>query len=527
MRLLVPVLLLASSLLAGESVGDLLRRAKKAEKSGDIAQAYVLYAEAAAVDPHGQTNAWARSLALRRRALTEIKAMPPDLERGDEEAVTNSLLGAITAKDLEQARRPRPPIELRASQRPLNFDLRGDSRELCEQVALAFGLDVVFDSDYTASKPVHLRIKNTGYREALRILGAATGTFAVPVSEQLILVAQDTTRKRQDLEQSMAVVIPIPETVSVQEAQELAQSVQQVMEIKKLVVDPQRGLVLIRDRVSRVRPAQALFAELLRARPEVVVEVDFLEANETSKTRYGLSLPASVPIAWLSTLWGNSPSIPSGLTSLATFGGGATLLGLGIANAELFASMSRSTSRTLLHAEVRAVDGQAATLHVGDKYPVQTQGYFGPTEGGGQVFTPPPTISFEDLGIVVKITPHIHDAGEITLEIETEFKVLSGQAMNDIPVIANRSFQGVARLRNDEWAVVAGLVRTSQLKAISGLVGLSQIPYLGALFRQNTREQESGQTLLVLKPRLVRLPASAFLNRPIWTGTETKPLAPL
>ena len=75
--------------------------------------------------------------------------------------------------------------------------------------------------------------------------------------------------------------------------------------------------------------------------------------------------------------------------------------------------------------------------------------------------------------------------------------------------------------------MVAGLVRTSQLKAISGLVGLSQIPYLGALFRQNTREQESGQTLLVLKPRLVRLPASAFLNRPIWTGTETKPLAPL
>jgi len=518
---------IADLLPARDGAGDLLRKAKKAEKAGRVAQAYLLYAEAAALDPAGQTRAWAKSLALRRRALTEIKAMPKDLDRGDEEAGSSALLGVISPEELEEARHPLPPVTLRASRAIRSFDLRGDARRLYEQVAGAYGLTVVFDGDYTTSKLIRLKIEDAGYREALRILGAATGTFAVPVSERLILVAQDTTRKRQELEHNMAVVIPIPETVSVQEAQELARAIQQLMEIKRLVIDTQRRLVLVRDRVSRVLPAQVLFAELMRPRPEVTIEVDFLEATETAKTRYGLGLPGSFPLAWLSTLWGNSPAAPSGFSSLATLGGGASLIGLGIANAELFASMAHSSSRTLFASQLRAVDGQQAVLHVGDQYPVQTQGYFGPIEGEGQVFTPPPTISFEDLGIVVKVTPHVHGEQGITLEIETELKVLTGQTLNGIPVISNRSFQGVARLRDNEWAVVAGLARSSEVRAISGLAGLSQIPYLGALFRRDTREHEAGQALLVLKPRLVRLPAEGKLTRPVWTGTETRPLAPL
>jgi len=266
---LVALSAIADLLPARDGAGDLLRKAKKAEKAGRVAQAYLLYAEAAALDPAGQTRAWAKSLALRRRALTEIKAMPKDLDRGDEEAGSSALLGVISPEEL--------------------------ARRLYEQVAGAYGLTVVFDGDYTTSKLIRLKIEDAGYREALRILGAATGTFAVPVSERLILVAQDTTRKRQELEHNMAVVIPIPETVSVQEAQELARAIQQLMEIKRLVIDTQRRLVLVRDRVSRVLPAQVLFAELMRPRPEVTIEVDFLEATETAKTRYGLGLPWRTP----------------------------------------------------------------------------------------------------------------------------------------------------------------------------------------------------------------------------------------
>ena len=53
------------------------------------------------------------------------------------------------------------------------------------------------------------------------------------------------------------------------------------------------------------------------------------------------------------------------------------------------------------------MEGQPATLHVGEKYPIITSGYFGNTSGSGTVYTPPPTITFEDLGLLIKVTPHV------------------------------------------------------------------------------------------------------------------------
>ncbi|MCP5118531.1 MAG: type II and III secretion system protein, partial [bacterium] len=152
-----------------------------------------------------------------------------------------------------------------------------------------------------------------------------------------------------------------------------------------------------------------------------------------------------------------------------------------------------------------------------------TAGYFGATEGQGQVFTPPPTISFEDLGVVVKVTPHVHGDEDVTLEVEAEFKVLAGTALNGIPVIANRSFQGVIRLRNDEWAIMAGLVEAQEVRAISGLIGLSQIPILGPLFRRTTTDRNGNEALLVIKPTLVNLPPMELASPEIWTGTESRP----
>ncbi len=517
--------LLAGTAAARDSAKDLCRKARKAEKAGQIAQAYIWYTQAAALDPRGDTDAWARSFALRTQALTEIGVTPAAL--GQESPVSDGggdgadLLGTISPEELKEARRPLPPVQLQARAEGKDFDLTGDARQLFEQVARAYGLAVIFDADFQPGRTVRLRLRGADYREALRTLEAATNTFIVPVGERLFLAAQDTQQKRQELEHNVAVVVPIPETVSIQETQELARAVQQLMEIQKLTVDSQRRLVLIRDRVSKVRPAQAVFDQLLHHRPEVVVEVDFLEVVEGSNLSYGLRLPASVGIEFVGPA-GSMGSIPLGLPGLSL-----NLFGLGIGDAELLASMSRTSTRTLLRSQLRTVSGQPATLHVGDRFPILTQGYFGPVEGPGKVFTPPPTINFEDLGVVVKVTPYVHGNGEVTLEVESEFKVLAGDSINGIPIIANRAFQGVVRLKDNEWAVMAGLFRKSEARAITGIAGLSQIPYLGALFRQTTTDRQTADALLVLKPSIVRLPPDSSLAARIWTGTETKPVSPL
>jgi general secretion pathway protein D len=140
------------------------------------------------------------------------------------------------------------------------------------------------------------------------------------------------------------------------------------------------------------------------------------------------------------------------------------------------------------------------------------------------VYTPPPTINFEDLGVVLKITPSVHDEGEVTLDVDAEFKTLGTSSPNGIPVIASRKFQGKLRLNNGEWAVIAGLVSTTDSDSRNGIAGVFSLPLIGRLLSQDTIARQSSEVLIVLKPHLVTPAPWDSVTRTIWVGSEAKPV---
>ncbi len=527
-RLLVCLIPALAVCLANDSAADLYREGRKAERSGQIARAYLLYAEAAAADP-GNPKYWQRSLALRTQAVMEAKVMPPGARApAMVEPDSDEYLGPITEAELADARRPQPPHELLAAPGTKSFDLKADSKTLWEAVAKAFGLEVVFDGDYQAGQPVRFRIQDVDYRVALHALEAATGSFVIPIADRVFMVAKDTQQKRTELEPSVAIVMEIPQPFSVQEMQELARSVQQTMEMPKFTIDNRRRLVVFRDRLSKARAAQALFVQLLHSRPQVAIDLDLMDFSRSSAIDWGLRLPTNFPLVNFGKPFRSISSIPAGFARFAVFGGGKTFIGLGLADAEMFATMSKSQARTLLSAEIRSVDGEAGSLHVGDKYPILSVGYFGASNTGGQkVFTPPPTFNFEDLGLVVKVTPHVHGMEEMSLDIEAEFKVLSGDSLDGIPVIANRKFQSKVRLKEGQWAVLAGLMSSTEARTVTAIPGLSALPVIGRLMRQNSKSRENRDVLIVFKPRLLSLPATEIVTREIFVGSESRPLTQL
>lgn len=434
------------------------------------------------------------------------------------------VLGTLTRQDLADLRRMKPPPRLRGAPGRRTLDLRGDARTLFQQVAQAFGLDCVWDADYQPGPALRWRIEDADYQEALYQLQVATGSLAVPVSERLFLVAKDTPQKRAEVEPTAAVGIPIPGPATVQEAQELARTVQQAMEILRLVVDADQRLVFMKDRVSKILPAQALFEQLAGSRAQVAVELELVEVDRSSVLSYGFSMPTEFPIAYLGGAFHSRPSVAVGFARMLVFGGGRTLLGVGLADASAVASLNRSSGRTLMRAEIRALDGTAASFHVGDRYPIMSGSYMATGQPG---LLAPPAFNFEDLGLVLKVTPRVHGLDEVSLELEAEFKVLGGQSLNGIPVIKNRKLQSKVRLREGQWGVVAGLMNTSEARSISGVPGLSRLPGVGRLLRQNTRTSESTEVLVLLKPRLLNPPPPAAPLPALYLGSESRLRIPL
>lgn len=509
--------------------------ARKAEKKGDVARAYLLYSEAAALEP-GNHQYWSRTLALQTRAALETKVVPQVADAALPESGPDSdddaepPLPAVpvpTAEDLAEARKPLPPSKLNAQPGRKDFNLRANAKILFETVSRAYGLDVVFDGDYQATQPVHFQMEQVDYREALHALEAVTSSFLVPISDRLVLVVKDTPQKRREEEPYAAIIVPLPEPTSQQELTSLITAVQQSCGIQKVAWDSQKNIVVMRDSVSKVLPARQLFEDLLYPKAQVLFEMDFVEVTRNDTLNYGLPLTSSFPLYSFSSFMNNVPQLASNISGVLR-SGGFGLIGVGIANLRLVASMSRSNAKVLLHATARSVDGQPASIHVGQKYPILTAGYFGPASfSGPNAYTPPPSFTFEDLGLSLKATPHVHGPGEVTVSIEAEFKVLAGSANNGIPIISNRSLKSDVSLKMGESAMVAGLIDVEAARSLAGIAGLARIPVIGPLTSSNTRNSSDDEVIILLRPSLLTAPPDESLAHVYRMGAEARPLTPL
>jgi len=518
-----------------EQAAALAKRAKRALKNDKSADAYIYYSEAAAMQPNNK-KLKAKMEALQSRAALKGKpslaalAGAKEPEPASPTLTPDEVFTSITAREFANSRQLQGVPHLEPRTGVQDFDLNGNARSLFAQVAQRFGLDTVFDGDYPqTAAPMRFRISGIDYREALHDLEAMTNSFVVPLSSKLFIVAQDTPQKRNDLEQTVALSVPIPQALTTQELAEIGQAVKQATNVDKMAVDSAQNTILIRDRISRALPAQALLHQLFQYRAEVLIEVEFMEVSNSDIEKYGFNVTNSFPAVFLGSIMNNVPSIPNGVTNLLTFGGGKTLIGIGVAQAEALFNSSINSARTLFRSQARAEAGQPVSFHVGEKFPVITQGYFGSVSPAqqGQTFQPPPSFTFEDLGVTLKITPFAHASNEVTLSVESKYELLTGSAVNGIPIFGQRSMNDQVRLADGQWAVVAGITSKTRSRTVSGFWGLAQLPLIGNLFKQTSKDDEEDNVLIAIRPHLLSLPPDESKTRPLRVGTETRPYTPL
>jgi len=118
--------------------------------------------------------------------------------------------------------------------------------------------------------------------------------------------------------------------------------------------------------------------------------------------------------------------------------------------------------------------------------------------------TPYPGSEFVDLGVKVKATPTLHPNHEVTLQLEFEIRALSGNNINGIPIISNRTLSQVVRVRDDETSLISGLLDKEETRSLTGLPGIASVP--GASYAGSTHNNTSTDTefMILVTPHRLR-----------------------
>ncbi|EPJ7987936.1 TPA: GspD family T2SS secretin variant XcpQ [Pseudomonas aeruginosa] len=164
---------------------------------------------------------------------------------------------------------------------------------------------------------------------------------------------------------------------------------------------------------------------------------------------------------------------------------------------------ANSKSNLLSTPSLLTLDNQKAEILVGQNVPFNTGSYTTNSEGSSNPFT---TVERKDIGVNLKVTPHINDGAALRLEIEQEISSIapSVQQVSNTDIITNkRSIKSTILAENGQVIVLGGLIQDDVVQAESKVPLLGDIPWLGKLFR-STKDTHTKRNLMVfLRPTVV------------------------
>ncbi len=151
-------------------------------------------------------------------------------------------------------------------------------------------------------------------------------------------------------------------------------------------------------------------------------------------------------------------------------------------------------------------DNHEASIEVGRNVP--TQGAIGVAGGGAQgLGLPTVSVQRQDVTLNVKVTPHVNDAEQLTLDIEMENNdIESIDEQLGVTTTKRRIKLEQVVARDDQPVVLGGLMQEVERISESEVPGLGQIPLLGWLFKSKTRERVKVNLMMVLVPHILETP---------------------
>ncbi|WP_313453164.1 type II secretion system secretin GspD [Pseudomonas rhodesiae] len=255
-------------------------------------------------------------------------------------------------------------------------------------------------------------------------------------------------------------------------------------------------------------------------RAQVVIESLIVEVGEDDATEFGVQWQAG-------NLGGNgafggvnlggtgingSPAskttidvLPKGL-NIGLVDGTVDIPGIGkVLDLKVLARALKSKGGTnvLSTPNLLTLDNEAASIFVGQTIPFVTGSYV--TGGGGTSNNPFQTVTREEVGLKLNVRPQISEGGTVKLDIYQEVSSLDARATVSAGAVTNKRAIDTSILLDDgQIMVLGGLLQDGYSQSNDAVPWLSDIPGLGALFRNQKRSVNKTNLMVFLRPYIIR-----------------------
>lgn len=264
----------------------------------------------------------------------------------------------------------------------------------------------------------------------------------------------------------------------------------------RVAVDPRTNALLITGTSAQHQEVIKVLATLDIRIPLVVIQVHAIEVSGSVLKQLGL----------LGGL-GNDLLSPPGVESFGriVLDSAQNRIALNLVDATLMflrlqALVSEDKAHILSAPRIAVLDGNKATINLGDKVPIFTV-----TTQQGVTTT---TVSFVDVGVKMEVTPRVNTDGLITMAIKPEVSSIAafvtGPGGVQAPRVAARSAETTLTVKDGQTLVLGGLISREERESVIRIPLLGDIPIIGELFRFRSTDRRDTEVIFLITPAIVK-----------------------
>jgi len=419
----------------------------------------------------------------------------------------------------------KPPVLDPTSNEPitLNFPRPKPVKEIYNAIGKAYGFNILFDPKLKDDR-LAIELRDLSAEQALEMVMQGSGHFYKVLDENSIIIAEDSPQNRREYE-DLVIKTFFLSNADVKEIDKLLRS---LIEARRLSTNEQLNAITLRDTADKVAIAEKLIRINDKAKAEVLIDVEILIMATSKNTNIGTALSTyNFNLAFDPSAVNTNPNAPDGTMGLDDFSN-ITRSDWFINVPSILINLAKSSgeAEVLAQPQLRISEGEKASLMIGDQVPIPVTSFNTGNVGAGGIVTPITAFQYRDVGIQIEVEPRVHHNHEITLDLKVEISNV-GETVKvgdtEAITIGTRTITSVIRLKSGESSLLAGLIRRDKTKGVTKTPLLSDIPWLGRLFRNETTTDKNTDLVLTLTPQIIRFPDITEEDlAPVWVGTESR-----